>query len=188
MKYADLFEAIMRPAHGYAHGPGGIDYAIESLDDGKRWLILQGTIDKDDVERDARFFGARIYHHGEPWIFHRGMAEAAEWLYIRLLGQFDAITGHSLGAGEAEILSILSDRPAVTFGGPRIIYQAPEYARSLTVNVVTRGDPIAHVVPGFRYRSKVIRAGVPRLWPRVQYHLPDYYRAVLKGPAGRMEG
>ncbi len=180
----DLFQAILAPAHGHSYLPGGITYAVETLADGRKWLILQGTVELQDYMRDARFFGRLIAaESGDNIIAHDGMAEAAQFLaYIGR--ECDAITGHSLGAGQGQLVGILTGRPAVIFGGPRIVYKTPKgYQAPRCLNLIPWGDPIAHVVPGMRWKCDTLRFGPPQFCPRGEFHRPAYYLKHLKESA-----
>lgn len=180
---SELFEYAVYPPHGWERRRGSIDYAIENLPDGRRWLILQGTTDARDVLRDLQAAPERVEIPGAggAYVLHQGIAEAAQTLRGLDLGGYDSIVGYSLGGGEAQALGLLTGRPWYAFGAPRIVYQAPRYAEAMTrgLHVVVRGDPVGYVAPWASRGGVVLTIGRMRLWPRAAYHQPGYYREAL---------
>lgn len=78
------------------------------------------------------------------------------------------LTGHSLGAAEAEYVAAQLDLPGETYGAPGIPADAiPAAPLSLPVNHVERGDPVGNysanpdVLNGALFSDDILRFGAP---------------------------
>ena len=175
--FFNLFKCVLVPPNKYENGPGSISYSVSTLEDGRRWLLLQGTVEPEDIRRDLSGWG-RTEEGG--WIFHDGFSRAADWL-LKNVKDFDYVSGYSLGAGQAQIVGILSGKPWIGFGSPRVIYGFPKDKdfTSNGFNIIARGDPIAFVSPWGWYGGSVLKIG-PLSWPKLKNHYCTYYLKLLK--------
>lgn len=159
----------------------GVCYAIKRVD-GVDVVTLRGSVTLQDWLRDFNAWGRVVDSRlGEV---HPGFAAGMEMTWLRLkdqIGQNAIVTGHSLGAARAAILTglmTLDGRPPlarVVFGEPKAGFQ--------------KLADIAQVVPGRSYsngddRHHDLVVDVPFTFPPEQYVRPSPLIRVCAAPTG----
>jgi hypothetical protein len=119
------------------------------------------------IAADARIYlGQSPAAYADALIFTQAVIAAAE---AQGIGGDDVyLTGHSLGAAEAQYVAAQLDLAGETYGGPGIPADAvPPSAVSRLTNYVERGDPIGNysadpdVLNGFLFGDDILRFGSP---------------------------
>ncbi len=121
-------------------------------------ILIRGTANGRNVLYDLQF--ARRYDKGLGVRLHTGFDAMAQALYADILPRLDktddlVIFGHSLGAAEAVILSMLLSqdgfRIAMVYasGGPRVTDGAGElkYETLPILRIINQGDPVPLLPP-----------------------------------------
>lgn len=162
-----------------------VEYNIRKHDN-KKILVIPGIKDSKDLMNSLNFH--KHYHefHDGKYKVHQGFYEQTEKLF-EIAKDFDLFVGHSLGGAIAQILSLKFNKPAITFGSPRIGNRKTASAlKNLSKRIKNRGDSITHLPPwwlGFCHGGELIEIGKMdrpwwKFWDLEDHDIADYLKSV----------
>jgi len=145
-----------QPIYEFDRGAGFYGAALHDTKTGQVIVAFEGTDLFGDLKNDPVFVGAQIATDAQlyfgliPEAFQLALdftnnviAEAAAQ---NISKDHVVVTGHSLGAAEAEYVASQLGLGGATFGGPGIASTAVQSNRGdpVLVNYLERGDPVGH--------------------------------------------